>query len=345
MRRSRLLVLGTMALLLVSGCAPEPAPTPSTSPSASPSPTPSAEPIVEPEAAFDVTCDDVAAELTALIGAPEDEVQEALGLDSASSWIPGPAQYMFQRAGGIACSVGTTDRSWEVVLVPDAKTLTEGAASRGGFQGEYLNCAPAADGGGCIFQIIEGDVLVTGDITDTAISEERRGELDDALRRLGAAANDSLREVEVPDSSIAGAECARLLTADELAAELGTEVFIVDTFGGWGIEAEVYHITNGSRICTYAESESEYSKMFLLTTTLPGGAWAFERIAGGTQVDIEGADAALSGIDAFGRSILDVRVGADWIRLTTFEDSGISDLNRLAAQIVGNHTAGRPAPR
>ena len=43
--------------------------------------------------------------------------------------------------------------------------------------------------------------------------------------------------------------------------------------------------------------------------------------------------------------MLDIRIGSDWIRLTNYEGSGISDLSPLAEQIVQNFTAGRPAPQ
>lgn len=343
MRRRSLLILGAVALLLVSGCAPEPEPTPTVSPSPSSSPTPTADPIVEPTPAFDVTCEQVAAEMTSLVGAPSGDVAETLSLVSAPNWYPGPAIHSFQRPGGIACSTGDDDRSWEITILPGAGAVTEGAASRGGYFGEEARCE---DSGMCFFQLIEGDVLVSGLVVDEALAPADAPRIEEGLRRLGASAASSLRTVELAPSDIVGVECTRFLTADEIGASVDSEAFLIDSFGGWGIPSEVYQIVNGSRICYYAAGENEYeSQGYLTITTLPGGAWAFERIEGGTAVDIEGADAALTGIDEFERPVLDVRVGPDWIRLTTFEGSGIDDLAPLAEQIVQNFTVGGPAPQ
>ncbi|MFS0895469.1 hypothetical protein [Microbacterium sp. 179-I 3D3 NHS] len=344
MRRRPLLILGAVALLLVTGCAPEPEPTATPTRSASPSPSPTAEPIVEPEVAFDVTCDDVAAELATVVGAPAGEIEQGLSLVSAPNWYPGPARYAFSRASGIACSTGDDSRSWEVTIVPGAQAITEGAASRGGYQGEESRCE---DNGRCFFQLIDGDVLVSGEVNEPAFRAADAPRIEEALRRLAASASASLRTVEVPPSEIAGAECTRFLTMDELSSALGGQpVSIIDSFGGWGIPSEVYQVVNGSRICYYASGESEYeSQGYLALTTLPGGAWAFERIEGATSVDVDGADAALEGTDPFGRDVLDLQVGTDWIRLTDYEGSGIADLRSIAEQIVQNYTAGRPSPQ
>lgn len=345
MRRRPLLILGAVALLLVSGCAPtpEPEPTASVSPAPSPSPTPTEEPAVEPAPAFDVTCEDVAAELTTLVGDPAGAVDDTLSLVSSPNWYPGPAIHAFQRPGGIACSTGDSERSWEVTILPGAQAVTEGAASRGGYFGEEARCE---DSGMCFFQLIEGDVLVSGIVIDPDLAAGDASRIEEGLRRLGASAASTLRAVEIAPSDIVGVECTRFLTADELSESLGGEAFLIDSFGGWGIPSEVYQVINGSRICYYASGETEYeSQGFLTITTLPGGAWAFEQIEDGTAVDIEGADAALTGIDEFERPILDVRIGPDWIRLTSYEGSGISDLAPVAEQIVQNFTVGRPAPQ
>lgn len=345
MRRRYLLLLGAVTLLLVSGCAPtpEPEPTASASPTPSPTPTPTVEPAVEPTPAFDVTCDDVAAEMTTLVGAPSGAVAETLSLVAAPNWYPGPAIHAFQRPGGIACSAGDDDRSWEITILPGAQTVTEGAASRGGYFGEESRCE---DSGMCFFQLVDGDVLVSGLVVEPGLAVGDAPRLEEGLRHLAASAVSSLRAVEVAPSDIVDVDCSRFLTAEEIAASVGAEGFLIDSFGGWGIPSEVYQVVNGSRICYYASGESEYeSQGYLTITTLPGGAWAFERIEDGTPVDVEGADAALTGIDEFERPVLDVRIGPDWIRLTTYEGSGIADLAPIAEQVVQNFTVGRPAPQ
>jgi hypothetical protein len=247
---------------------------------------------------------------------------------------------MFQRAGGIACSAGSTERNWEVTVAPGAQALTEGAESRGGFFGEEARCE---EGGYCVFQVIEGEVLVSANIVDPQLGPDDAGRIEEALRGVGSSAQASLREVERAESDIVGVECSRFLTAEEFAGQLGSEVHLIDAFGGWAIPSEVYQTVNGSRICYYASGEDEYnSQGYLTLTTLPAGAWAFAQIDAEQPVEVAGADAALSGVDEYGRSVLDVRVGLDWIRLTTFEGSGISDLAPIASTIVENFAVGRP---
>lgn len=343
MRVRSLLILGLAAVLVLSGCAPEPEPTPTPSRSADPAPsaTPTDTPVTEPETAFDVTCEDVASAMTAALGEMPGTLSEALPLWSSPSWYPGPAQYMFQRAGGIACAQGDAARNWEVSIVPGAQDVTEGAASRDGFWGEEARCEST---GYCSFQVVEGDVLVSAGVVDTALGEGDASRIEDALRAVGSSAADTVREVEQTPSEIAGVECSRLLTAADLEGLLGAKVFLIDAFGGWGIPSEVYQEVNGARICYYASDESEYSSQgYVALTSLPGGAWAFERLDTEKTVTVDGADDARAGVDESGRPVLDLRLGADWLRLTTYEGSGISDLRTVAAEIVENYTADRPA--
>lgn len=345
MRPRPLLVLSAVALLVLTGCAPtpEPDPTPTASASVEPSPatTPTPDAIVAPEAAFDVSCEDVADEMRAVVGEPAGDVEEALSSVSMPSWYPGPARYAFPRAGGLACSAGDEESNWEITILPEAQAVTAGAADRGGYWGEEARCE---ESGMCFFQIVEDDILVSGLVVDASLTGDDVQPIEEGLRRLGAAAAATATDVVIAESDIAGAECTRLLTTDELADRLDTEVFLIDSFGGWGIPAEVYQLVNGARICHYASGENEYeSQGFLMITTLPGGAWAFERTAEGTAVDVEGADAARTVTDEFDRPVLDLRVGADWIRLTTYAGSGVSDLSPVAEQIVQNYTVARPA--
>ncbi len=77
-------------------------------------------------------------------------------------------------------------------------------------------------------------------------------------------------------------------------------------------------------------------------TTLPGGAWAFDELEGEEEIEVEGADAARTGVDELRRPVLDLRVGADWLRLTTFDGSGIDDLAPIAATIADDFAVARP---
>lgn len=346
MRTRSLLVLGTAALLLVSGCAPEPVPTPkpTASPSASVTPTPTPEPIVDPETAFDVTCDDVAAEMSALVGEPETPVEPVLSVVSTMGWIPGPGQHMFQRAGGIACSAGATfDRHWEVVLVPGATAVIAGATERQGYWGEQARCEDS----GCYFEFPDGEVLLTATVTGPGLGGADTERMDEAMRRLAASAASTLREVEYIDSEIVGAPCEKFITEQDVNTLFGvSDAGLYTDFGGWSIPAEVYEYVNGSRICYFRSSESEYEgPSYLMLTTLPAGAWAFETLEG-TPVDVEGADAAKASSGEHGENILDVRVGIDWLRFTTYDNgAGAADPAPLAAAAVRNLTVGHTAPQ
>ncbi|KQZ22502.1 hypothetical protein [Microbacterium sp. Root553] len=346
MRLRSFLVLGTAALLLISGCtaAPTPTPRPSGSPSVSETTTPTPEPIVEPEAAFDVTCDDVAAEMRDLVGEPSSPVEPALSVVSTMSWIPGPAQYMFQRAGGIACSAGATgEQHWEVALVPEAESVIAGATERDGYFGENARC----EAGMCFFTFPEGEVLLTASVHAPGLGNADVERVEEAMRRLAASASASLREVEYIPSEIVGLPCERFITEQEVAGIVGEDVGLFTDFGGWGIPAEVYEYVNGSRICYYTSATGDLGSIssHLMLTALPAGAWAFERLDG-AAVDVEGADAAKASVGENGENILDVRVGADWLRFMTYDNgSGAADPSPLATAAVRNLTVGPTAPQ
>ena len=316
MRPRALLALGAVAVLLLSGCAPEPDVKPTGTPSAAVTPAPTDAATQAPTPAFEVDCADVAAAMTSALGEAGGDVAEVLGVWSSPSWYPGPAQHMFQRAGGIACSAGTAEHNWEVTILPGAKETVAGAESRGGYYGEESRCE---SGGYCFFQLLDGEVLVSATVVDPEKGPDDTAAFDEALRGLGAAAMASLREVDVPESPVEGVDCTRFLTATELAER------------------------NGARICYYASGDDEYAAQgYIMLTTLPGGAWAFDELEGEEEIEVEGADAARAGVDELRRPVLDLRVGADWLRLTTFDGSGIDDLAPIAATIADDFAVARP---
>ena len=340
MRPRALLALGAVAVLLLSGCAPEPDVKPTGTPSAAVTPAPTDAATQAPTPAFEVDCADVAEAMSSAGGEAGGDVAEVLGVWSSPSWYPGPAQHMFQRAGGIACSAGTAEHNWEVTILPGAKETVAGAESRGGYYGEESRCE---SGGDCFFQLLDGEVLVSATVVDPEKGPDDTAAFDEALRGLGAAAMASLREVDVPESPVEGVDCTRFLTATELAEQVDAEVYVVDAFGGWSIPAEVYQERNGARICYYASGDDEYAAQgYIMLTTLPGGAWAFDELEGEEEIEVEGADAARAGVDELRRPVLDLRVGADWLRLTTFDGSGIDDLAPIAATIADDFAVARP---
>lgn len=328
--------------MLISGCAPtpEPKPTPDGSPSPSVSAPQTEKPAAEPEPAFDVSCVDVAAAMTALLGDSDTPVAPTVSLVSSPSWYPGPGEYMFQPSGGIACSTGSDARGWEVTITPRAAAVIAGATERMGYPGEGAECA----GEFCAARIREDDVLVMARVNDPALSHGDAQPLADALQPLADRASRTLRDVDMPDSEIFSLPCERLLAPEELATRVGTEVYLADDFGGWGIPAETYHVVNGADICYYSSGDPYMGEWYLTITSLPGGAWAFEKMSG-EPVEIEGADAALAGVDAFGRAVLDLRAGPDWIRLTSDAGNGGLDVAATAEHILGNIGKGVPAPQ
>lgn len=343
--RSSFVLVATAALLL-SGCTPAPAPSESltATPSATvtSTPTPTVEPIVEPRAAFDVTCDDVAAEMRSLLGEPSTPVEPVLTTVSTMSWIPGPAQHMFQRAGGIACSAGDDSSNWEVTIVPNAQVVIAGATERQGYWGEQASC----EGGYCSFEVPDGDVLVSAIVRVPGLEAEDAAGLEEAMRRLAASAAGSLREVELADSDIVGAPCERFVTAQEVNELAGaSDATLYTEFGGWGIPAEVYEYVNGSRICYFTSSGGEYEgPSYLMITTLPAGAWAFERQPG-AEAEVEGADAAKTSGGANGENVLDLRIGHDWVRIVTYDNGGgAADPRPFAEKVARNLTVGHTAP-
>lgn len=348
MRLRPVFVTGLAAVLLLSGCSapPEPEPEPTASPSVSSTPTTA--PVVDPEAAFDVTCGDVEAEMTALIGESEEPVQERLSLAEAPGWYPGPAQYMFQRPGGIACSTGGIDADgWEITIIPGARLAIDGLVEHG-----YTDNLTSCDGGRCHVMAREGDVLVSGSIRGSSLSAADAAGVDTAMLRLAGLASESQREVEFFDSELAGTTCLQLLRPEELSQDWGVhaELQIGLEFGGWGVPAHIYQIIDETPLCYYSSAVGDYeADPYLTITGLPGGAWAFDLIEGRAPVEVPGADAAMSGTDDMlpqGRAYLDLLVGSDWIRLTTYEEGeGSRDLTAIAPQIVEYLSKGRPAPQ
>ncbi len=358
MRVRPLVVFSLVTVLILTGCAPTPevSPSPSaSSPTPSPTPTPTEEPIEAPEAAFDVTCADVNDVIADLLGGSVGGEKDVMGLTSAPNWYPGPAQHMMQRAGGIACSAGdpekfdpesSPDAYWGIAIVPDAQRIIDGAAERGaGENGATgVRCYPSS----CIIDLRDGEVLMSGSLRAPGITEADEGRVRAAIEGILASAASTLREVEVGPSEIAAARCESLLTAEEVAAELGTHVEITDftMLGGWGIPAEVYYVKDGGQLCLYAEGLNIYEDATLVSlTTLPAGAWAFEELDGTSPEIVAGADAALSSVDFYGRSALDVRVGPDWMRFTFYDGRAAADMIPIATMAVEHLTRGRPSPQ
>lgn len=348
MRLRALLVTGLAAVVLLSGCSasPEPKPEPTASPSASATPT--AEPVVEPEAAFDVTCDDIAAEVSALVGEPEGPVQGRLSLWGSPAWYPGPAQYMFQRPGGIACSSDGGDAAgWEITIIPGARLAVDGLVEHG-----YTDNVTGCDGGICHVMAREGDVLVSGTIRGSSLSAADTARVDAAMLRLAGLASETQRDIEFSESELAGTTCLQLLRPEELSQAWGVhaELQIGLDFGGWGVPAHIYEIIDEAPLCYYSSAAGDYeADPYLTITGLPGGAWAFDLIEGRTPVEVPGTDAAMSGTDDMlphARPYLDLLVGSDWIRLTTYDEgAGSRDLTAIAPQIAEYLSKGRPAPQ
>lgn len=356
MRLRLLAPLGLATVLVMAGCTPAPDVSPSPSASApDPTPTPTEEPIVAPEAAFDVTCSDVNSAVAGVLGASVGGEKDVLGLTSTPIWYPGPAQYMMQQAGGIACSAGdpvqldpnsTSPADWSIAVVPNAQAIIDGAAERGAsdIPGDGIRCYT----GSCTIELRDGDVLMTGSLRSSALVESDADRVREAMAGVLASAVATLRDFEPGQSKIAGARCETLLTAQEASEILGREVVIMDytELGGWGTAAEIYFASEGAQYCMYATGPDPYGDPTLVAlTTLPSGAWAFEKLDAGSPVSLTGADAALTGVDFYGRTVLDARVGADWLRFTVPVGEDASSVTSVAEATIEHLTRGRPAPQ
>ncbi|WP_217181179.1 hypothetical protein [Streptomyces sp. AC495_CC817] len=342
MRLRSLLVVGAAAALILSGCTAQPTPTPRPSAPVSETPTPEPEPMTAPDAAFDVSCDDVGAAFETITGALPHE-QSALQTFSNMNWIPGPAQYLAQRAGGIGCSAGDESAWWEVLLVPDGDVVVAGMTEKPEGWREHTACVE----GSCSAQLTAGDVVLVAKAYARGIGPGESVEFESAMRGLAERATSSIRAVEYVDSTLVGVRCERFISEEELSAHFGAEVRRLVDFGGWSVESEVYENVNGSSQCYYAEPVGGVYEAagYLRITMLPAGAWAFEGQEG-TPTTVAGADGAKESPGEHGERHLDVRLGIDWIRITTFDDgSGAPDPVAIATKIVRNFTIGQTAPQ
>lgn len=349
MRRGILAWAAAAAILALglTGCTATPEPRPTKTSAASsptPSPTPTEEPIVAPEAAFDLDCDDVATAMSGLVGETGARVSSRLPETSNPNWYPGPAQYMMQRANGIACSSEGAEIQWDVVVLPDADLIVDGITDRGY---EVPNGTRCEEAYGCWITIVRDDVLVTARTASPSTTADG-SRVQEVFDGLLSTALESRRDVPYIASDLAGVACERLLTPEELQERLGAPVVLVDpaSLGGWGIPAEVYNARNDSRMCMYSTGTDIYwSTTHLTITMLPAGAWAFEEM-GGEPAVVAGADEAKTSTDVYGNAALDIRVGLDWLRVTTYESGdSAADAVALAEMIVEHFTLGRPAPQ
>lgn len=349
MRRGILAWAAAAAILALglTGCTATPEPRPTKTSAASsptPSPTPTEEPIVAPEAAFDLDCDDVATAMSGLVGETGARVSSRLPETSNPNWYPGPAQYMMQRANGIACSSEGAEIQWDVVVLPDADLIIDGIVDRGYEVSTGTRCEQTY---GCSTTIVRDDVLVTARAASPSTTADG-SRMEEVIEGLLSAAVESRRDVPYIASDLAGVACERLLTPEELQERLDAPVVLVDpaSLGGWDIPAEVYNARNDSRMCMYSTGTDIYwSTTHLTITMLPAGAWAFEEM-GGEPAVVTGADEAKTSTDVHGNAALDVRVGLDWLRVTTYESGdSAADAVALAEMIVEHFTLGRPAPQ
>lgn len=110
---------------------------------------------------------------------------------------------------------------------------------------------------------------------------------------------------------------------------------VQETFGGWGYPAHAYFTVGLAQQCVFFDEngEGEYERDTpVMVTTLPAGAWAFDRVDGRMPVDVEGADKAYAGTTHYGEFI-DILVDADWVRITTSETvTATTDIASAVAQ-------------
>lgn len=339
LRRRRWVPLLALLLVATAGCTPVPTPpTPEPTRDAVETPTPSPEPVWAPEAAFDLPCDDVVFAMTDLFGIPSAPVTEHLWLKESPNWYPGPAQYMFSRAGGRVCAYDDGETSWQITAVTGAQEVLEDLAANG-----YPDWDQSSQchGGRCAIVVRDRDVLVEATVIAPEITEADLEPVRTTIAALAARAAASAEPVEIVPSPIVGVECEQLLAPEALEDAWDIPARLEKDFGGWGIPASVYWNRDGARACSYLENPGEYEGDYYLTlTTLPAGRWASELQTGRSAIDIDGADAAFFGQDGYYDDLqfIDVVVGDDWIRVSGPARSA-RDLADAAEIVVTNMAA------
>ncbi|WP_243229766.1 hypothetical protein [Microbacterium sp. CIAB417] len=331
-----------LGLLAVTGCSalpvPEPTQTTDETVTQAPSPTPSTEPAYAPEAAFQLPCDDVVYAMTDLFGIPSAPVTEHLAVQESPNWYPGPAQYMFQRAGGVVCGYDDGETRWQVTAVSGAGPILEELAANGyDAWDESSRCGD----GRCTIVARDGDILVEAAIVDSALTAADLDRTYETMTALAGQAAATVKDVEIVPSAIAGAECEHLLSPDALAELWDVPAQLESEFGGWGIPASVYWTRDGGNACVYLEAPGSYEGEFYLTlTTLPAGRWAAELPVGRTAVDVDGADSAYAGEDDYYENLpfVDIVVGDDWVRISA-PDRTAEDLLSVAPVVAANMAA------
>ncbi|UYO97753.1 hypothetical protein OED01_03280 [Microbacterium sp. M28] len=341
LRRKWWVPMLAVVLVVAAGCAPAATPSPSDrTPDAvdTSTPTPTAAPAGAPQAAFDLSCDDVVFAMTELFGTPSAPVAEHLWLKESPSWYPGPAQYMFARAGGAVCAYDDGETSWQITASTGAQDVLDDLAANGYTDGDL---APRCDDGRCAVLVRDGDILVEATVLGPEITEGDLEPVRAALVGLAAQAAETVEPVEVAPSPIAGAACDQLLAPETLASTWDVPAQLHSEFGGWGIPAAVYWKQGGARACLYLETPGAYDgEHYLTLTTLPAGRWAAELPTGRSAVDIEGADAAYSGEEEYYDDLpfIDIVVGDDWVRVSA-PGRSMDDLMAVAPLVAANMTA------
>lgn len=265
-------------------------------------------------------------------GFPADQAKERIAITNSSSWYPGPAEFMAQRAGGVVCGYDGDDGHWDVMILPNAQTIIDGMALKRMTE-EPSQC----NEGSCTLMAREGDALLFGGVNAPSLTEDSVS----AARLLAqtwvdrASASQDEAGFEVSASAIAGVGCDVLLPADDLNALWGVDAKMQDEFGGWGVPAEVFFVVDGGTFCVYDSDPGGYEgEQYLILTDLPGGAWAFDLLEGRTPTQVAGADAAYEGHHS-GTRFVDILIGADWVRLTFAADAPY-DLVAAAELVAAN---------
>jgi hypothetical protein len=339
LRRLACVLSAAVLLVSLSGCAPSPEPTPTATlavPDPTPSPTPSEAPASAPESAFDLPCDDVLHEMIGLFGTPAAPVLEHLWVQESPNWYPGPAQYMFQRAGGVICSYDDGEVAWQVTAIPGAQAALDDLAAEGYDDHDQSSyCADAS----CTIIVREGDALLEARVLAPELGESDLDRVRDVVAVLATRAAETATEVDIVPSAIHEATCEQLLAPGSVTELWSVPAKIDDDFGGWGIPASVYWNRDGARACIYNEIPGSYEgEQYLTLTTLPAGRWASELPTGRSAVDVAGADGAYAGVDEYDRSFVDVVVGEDWVRVSA-SDRAAEELTPVAAVVARNMAA------
>lgn len=325
MRRLAALSLVVTVLLGAAGCAAESVPLVSTPrPSSStgvqtPEPTPAA--VFVPESRFSFDCEGLAPPVQEASTDPLPLVATIPRANDTSTWMPGPAQYVFERLGDLTCTYGdateTTRPYARLILVADGSAPHDDVVGSGWATSECR--VDAGEMPRCWSVGLSNGVYIEFFATGPGVTEERYTAAADAIDSQIAQHPPRAAPRPGPDVIPLSDACEGLLPVAAIEAQFGLPIDVSHPEGGWSIEAYLLQNELDAFPCHFAEHGADpwTARSFGSLSWLPAGRWAFEKVANGTELPLGagGEDRAILACDTPDvMCAVDVSVGGHWVR-------------------------------